>query len=116
MKLTADVLTMKLNGEKMSLYNMLFGQNPDADALLGVLGKTKEDFQRFRDIWLREDGYIEVYTRCGGGNREYYQSMFDEMSTHPWYDRDEDDDFDCTYASIYFKIPNELLTKSENAV
>ena len=33
------------------------------------------------------------------------EDVFDEMSTHPWYSHDEDDDFDCTYANIYFKVP-----------
>ena len=27
------------------------------------------------------------------------------MSTHPWYSHDADDDYDCTYANIYFKVP-----------
>ena len=88
----------------MSMYNMLFGMNPDADALLRLLGKTREDFGRFRDVYV-DNGYIIVHTRCGGGNRESYEEVFEEMSEHPWYTHDEDDDFDCTYADIYFKIP-----------
>ena len=90
----------------MSLYNMLFGTNPDSEQLLRLLGKTKSDFGRFRDVYV-EDNYIVVYTRNGGGNREDYEDVFDEMSEHPWYSHDEDDDFDCTYASIYFKIPED---------
>lgn len=89
----------------MSLYNMVFGMNPDSDKLLGLLGKTTGDFGRFRNVYM-EDGYIIVHTRCGGGNREDYQDVFDEMSTHPWYSHDADDDFDCTYANIYFKVPD----------
>jgi len=46
-----------------------------------------------------------VHTRNGGGNREDYEDVFDEMSEHPWYSHDEDDSFDCTYANIYFKVP-----------
>ena len=88
----------------MSLYNMLFGMNPDADKLLEILGKSAGDFGRFRNVYMT-DGYIVVHTRCGGGNREDYEDVFDEMSEHPWYSHDEDDDFDCTYADIYFKIP-----------
>ena len=34
----------------MSLYNMIFGMNPDSDKLLSLLGKTKSDFGRFRKI------------------------------------------------------------------
>ena len=83
----------------MSLYNMLFGMNSDADKILGFLGKTREDFGRFRNVYM-EDGYIVVHTRCGGGNREDYESVFDEMREHPWYSHDADEDFDCTYADI----------------
>jgi hypothetical protein len=88
----------------MSLYNMLFGMNPDTDKILSLLGKTREDFGRFRNVYL-EDGYIVVHTRNGGGNRESYEDVFDEMSEHPWYSHDADDDFDCTYANIFFKVP-----------
>lgn len=92
----------------MSLYNMLFGMNPDSDKLLSLLGKTQSDFGRFRDAYLM-DGNIVVHTRCGGGNREDYESVFEEMSAHPWYVNDEDDDYDCTYADIVFKVPDSLM-------
>jgi len=88
----------------MSMYNMLFGVNPDTDQLMEILGKTQGDFGRFRNVYM-EDGYIIVHTRNGGGNREDYEDVFDEMSEHPWYSHDEDDSFDCTYANIYFKVP-----------
>jgi hypothetical protein len=83
---------------------MLFGMNPDTDKILGFLGKTREDFGRFRNVYM-EDGYIVVFTRNGGGNRDDY---FPEWVTdHPWYSHDADDDFDCTYANIYFKVPDD---------
>ena len=91
----------------MSLYNMLFGMNPDSDMLLEMLGKTRADFGRFRDVYM-EDGYIIVHTRNGGGNREDYEGVFEEMSNHPWYSHDQDDDFDCTYANIFFKVPDNI--------
>jgi hypothetical protein len=78
--------------------------NPDSDKLLSLLGKTKADFGRFRNVYM-EDGCIVVHTRNGGGDREDYEDVFDEMSEHPWYSHDADDDFDYTYANIYFKIP-----------
>ena len=84
---------------------MVFGMNPDSDKLLGLLGKTTGDFGRFRNVYMA-DGYIIVHTRCGGGNREDYEDVFEEMSAHPWYSHDADDDFDCTYADIYFKVPD----------
>ena len=92
----------------MSMYNMLFGVNPDTDTLLSLLGKTTGDFGRFRNVYM-EDGYIVVHTRNGGGNREDYEDIFDEMSEHPWYSHDADDDFDCTYANIYFKVPEDKI-------
>ena len=92
----------------MSIYNAVFGVNPSADQLLTLLGKTSGDFGRFRDIYV-EDGFIVVHTRNGGGNREDYEDVFEEMSEHPWYSHDEDDDFDCTYANIYFKVPEDKL-------
>ena len=62
----------------MSLYNMVFGMNPDTDKLLKILGKTQGDFGRFRNVYM-EDGYIVVHTRNGGGNREDYEDVFEEM-------------------------------------
>lgn len=86
----------------MSLYNIVFGMNPDSDKLLELLGATREEFGRFRNVYM-EDGYIVVHTRCGGGNREdYFPSWVED---HPWYSHDEDGDFDNTYADIYFKVP-----------
>ena len=85
---------------------MVFGMNPDSNKLLEILGKTQGDFGRFRNVYM-EDGYIVVHTRNGGGNRDDYEDVFDEMSEHPWYSHDEDDSFDCTYANIYFKMPED---------
>lgn len=90
----------------MSMYNMLFGMNPDSDRLLALLGKTSGDFGRFRNVYM-DAGYIVVHTRNGGGNRDDYEAVFAEMALHPWYSHDEDDDYDCTYANIYFKVPED---------
>lgn len=87
-------------------YNMVFGQNKASDAILATLGLRRGDFGRFRDVFIAE-GEIAVYTRNGGGNREDYQEVFDTLSKHPCYLRNADDDFDCTYATIYFKFPEE---------
>jgi hypothetical protein len=86
----------------MSLYNLVFGMNPDADKLLALLDATQSDFGRFRNVYM-EDGYIVVHTRCGGNNREEYFPSW--VEDHPWYSHDEDGDFDNTYADIYFKVP-----------
>jgi hypothetical protein len=89
------------------MYNLLFGENNYSDALLKTLNLERDDFCRFRDVYLTEE-FVIVYTRCGGGNREYYQDVFNDMKEHPLFDHDEDDDFDSTYCSFYFKIPEVL--------
>lgn len=92
----------------MSMYNMVFGVSGAAPLLLGALGLTEEQCGRFRDCYLTEAGEIAVYTRNGGGNREAYQDVIDALARHPCYLRDEDDDFDSTYATIYFRVPETL--------
>lgn len=94
----------------MSLYNLLHGRNPFSGVLLKVLGIDQDDGKypsgRFRDIFLNEDATkILLYTRNGGGNRENYQYVFDALSKHPNYISDNDDYFDCTYATIEFSVP-----------
>lgn len=109
-----------------SMYNMLFGENPLSSAFLKILGLTKEKIPRYRDcFWTGQ--YIAVYTRTGGGNRAYYESLescrenypeyFDggkdeprgpwnsDLRNHPEYVKDEDDDNDTTYATFYFNLP-----------
>lgn len=109
----------------MSLYNMLFGVNAGAPLLLATLGLNVGDVPRFRDCYIEGDKIV-IYTRTGGGNRDYYDSeqscrdcypeYFEGADTPsgPWnsdlqeneyYLYDEDDDFDCTYASFYFRFP-----------
>lgn len=91
----------------MSLYNLLHGENANvADVALACLGLTRGDTGRYRDCWL-ENGKIVVHTRNGGGNRDDYADVFDELSAHPDYLGDSDDDFDCTYADITFRWPEQ---------
>ena len=103
------------------LYNVLFGQSKSAPVLLGVIGLEQGSFYRFRDCYLSEAGEIAVYTRGGGGNRECYCAngghphedgcvvpTQDALREHPCYLRDDDDEFDSTYATFYFKIPENL--------
>lgn len=98
----------------MSLYNLLFGVNQDADELLKMLDLTENDFGRFRDAYLNEEGTnIIVYTRCGGGNREDYEDVFSKMEKHPEYVTDYDDDFDCTYAYFVFNVPEKFKKQAK---
>lgn len=89
----------------MSMYHLIFGVNPSAQAILATLQLTPADVGRFRDCFVA-DGEIVVYTRNGGGNRPDYQPVFDRLRAHPDYLRDADDDFDATYATIYFRLPD----------
>ena len=99
----------------MSIYNKLFGVNQAAFVLLKILGIDRSRIPRFRDCFI-DDGMIVIHTRTGGGNREYYDEPNSENIEGPWnttmyenphFQRDEDDDFDSTYANFYFKFPDE---------
>lgn len=95
------------------MFNALFSENEYSDELLSFLSLTKEDVGRFRDCYLSKDGKaIIIYTRNGGGNREDYAYVFDNLSKHPNYIKDYDDDFDNTYASIEFSIPDEYKDRA----
>jgi len=108
----------------MGMYNMIFGVNPASDFLLALVDLTKAEVGRFRDCFVTADGKeIAVYTRNGGGNREHYDNDEEagpgcgctgciityRLPAHPYYLRDADDDFDCTYATVYFKVPEAAL-------
>ena len=88
----------------MSLYNLLFGQNPASDFILATLGLTSAEVGRFRDAFVTE-AKIAIYTRTGGGNREAYQDSNQFLQDHPLYLSDCDDEFDSTYATFYFGFP-----------
>ena len=106
----------------MSLYNMMFGNNPLAALTLEALQLTPGDIPRFRDAYFDADlDQLVIYTRTGGGNREFYgfrnhgydkgeyEGPFNEdLEAHSEYVRDEDDDFDETYAYFYFNIPESF--------
>lgn len=129
----------------MSLYNALHGVNPFAALLIGMAGVRFEEIPRFRDVFIAgEEGNrrIAIYTRTGGGNRTCYCNdpwyLKDAGRTEPWplgehrdgcyphmnrqlakkplYDWDEDDDFDSTYATFYFKVPTQYAEAVEDLV
>ena len=99
------------------MYNMLFGTNTLAGTLLDMLDLKIEDCGRFRDCYLDETGTkIIIYTRNGGENREEYECVFDELSKHKNCFTDYDDDFDCTYASIVFSVPEDYIEITKELV
>ena len=122
----------------MSLYNMLFGMNPLSDIYLAMVGLTRDSVGRFRDAYVEKHGdetksefdssnfcgwTLSVYTRNGGGNRTHWDKDDKEggpdctctgcvgtyrLPSHPLYLSDEDDDFDCTYATFHFQVPTQF--------
>lgn len=107
----------------MSFYNLVHGVNPHAAILLGMLGLTSTtQVPRFRDCYWNGE-YICLYTRTGGGNRAYYEAEASrrahadeadpdlsgpynaDLRQLPGFAWDEDDDFDPTYATFYFRPP-----------
>lgn len=117
----------------MSLYNLLYGTNVAAPVLMAALGIDESNVPRFRDCYLTKDKkYIAIHTRTGGGNRdmyehpvrsrenypEYYQEGKEsDWPTGPWnsdlrklpgFQYDKDDDYDETYATFYFDVPEHL--------
>lgn len=92
----------------MSLYNQLFDENKDATALLGMLSLTRNDFARYRDVWLNKNGtIITVLARIGGNNRKDYKQVFTNIRKNKYFIKDFDDNFDNTYAYLQFKIPEK---------
>ncbi len=100
----------------MSLYNMVHGENPNADKLLAMLGMAREEFGRFRDAYLNGDGTeIIVYTRIGGDNRDYYDKVFEDMENSDYYIQDYDDEYDETYCYFRFDVPKKYLKETKGA-
>lgn len=99
----------------MSLYNMLNGVNPATFVILPMLGEKHPDqYPRFRDCFI--DGEeIHIYTRVGGGNRNCGFGE-EELQAHPNYLRDEDDDFDSTYATYIFSVPEQWKSDFDKIV
>lgn len=102
----------------MSLYNMLFGQNPLSGVLLKITGLNPSEIPRFRDAYLEGDQVV-VYTRTGGGNDECYCDTEDGHEEGCYFQANrqleakenfvsmEYDDFDSTYAYFRFHVLHE---------
>jgi len=91
-------------------------KNVNSEQILKAIGIKEEDIPRLRGVGI-DDGKILIHTRTGGGNREGYEEQNNELTQNKYYISDEDDDFDCTYANFWFRIPEELtdeLLKLEN--
>lgn len=89
----------------MSLYNMMCGFNPACIWVMPMLGRKQNEWPRFRDCFVR-DGMIEIYTRVGGNNRGCGYGE-EELYKDPNFVRTYDDDFDNTYATYVFRVPEK---------
>jgi hypothetical protein len=86
---------------------MINGVNPATFFILPMLGgKHPDNLPRFRDCFVKNDE-IHIYTRVGGGNRNC-EFGEEELQSHQNYLRDFDDDYDSTYATYVFSVPDEF--------
>lgn len=97
-----------------SLYAMIFGDGSRGHPLLAHLGfGSLGELGRYRDAWIEQspdgDPWIAVYTRLGGANREDYAEVIRGLRTNPHYLLDRDGTFDDTYATFYFRPPEDLV-------
>ena len=91
----------------MSLYNALMGFNPACIIVMPMLGRKQEDYPRFRDCFVSEDKkHIEIYTRVGGNNRGCGYGE-EELYKDPLFVSTEDDEYDNTYATYTFNVPEK---------
>lgn len=97
----------------MSLYNNVCPECPLSGVVVGIVMRIKQiKIDRPRDAYvvLAGDGVeLALYTRCGGNNREGHADMYAAARAHPAYLRDEDDTFDSTFSTLYFRCPEPLV-------
>lgn len=98
------------------MYNIALSDGHESERA-SIFLKTLLDLDlrqvgRFRDTWLELDEQgeprIALYTRNGGGNRPDYTKQTAFLQGHPEYLFDRDDTFDSTYATYYFKVPQDF--------
>ena len=89
------------------LYNAIMGYSSACVYFLPMLDRKPEDYPRFRDCFLSDDSKrIVIYTRVGGGNRGCGFGE-DKLYKDPNYVTTYDDDFDNTYGSYEFNVPEK---------
>ena len=91
----------------MSLYNMMMGFNPACVVIMPMLGRKQNEYPRFRDCFVTEEGNIAIYTRVGGDNRDCgygEEKLYEDENFITTYD---DDEYDNTYGTYEFKVPEK---------
>jgi hypothetical protein len=119
----------------MSLYNRIFGYNPFAFELLGVIGIEQPNIiPRFRDCFVDVENRLVIFTRTGGSNRPYYEDEESARLTDPdwlslarlpsgflWnaglrafasYIEDVDDKLDRTFALFRYATPEHFKDRA----
>lgn len=83
----------------------LYAIKPANLIVMPMLGRKQEEYPRFRGCFI-EDGKIAIYTRVGGGNRGCGYGE-EELYKDPNFVSTYDDDFDSTYATYLFNVPEK---------
>lgn len=90
----------------MSLYHMLMGFNPACVAIMPMLGRKQNEYPRFRDCYVTDEGNIAIYTRVGGGNRDCGYGE-EELYKDENFITTYDDEYDSTYGTYEFRVPEK---------
>lgn len=89
------------------IYNTINGYNPACIVFMPMLGRKQVEWPRFRDCFLTDDEKrIAIYTRVGGPNRGCgfgEEKLYDD----PLFVKTYDDEFDHTYATYEFNVPEK---------
>ena len=93
----------------MSLYNMMMGFNPACVVIMPMLGRKQDEYPRFRDCFVTDEGNIAIYTRVGGGNRDCGYGE-DELYKDENFITTYDDEYDNTYGTYEFRVPEKWKT------
>ncbi len=90
----------------MSLYNMINGFSPACLLIMPMLGRKQNEWPRFRGCFVTRGNNIAIYTRVGGGNRGcgYGEA---ELYNDPNFITTYDDEYDSTYATYEFSVPEK---------
>lgn len=97
------------------MYETICNINPDAKMILNLIGidpKFLLEEARLRDVYLSKDKTrVVIFTRIGGNNRSYHFPAITKLRNFKGYITDYDDEFDNTYASFEYQIPQEKLPR-----
>lgn len=98
----------------MSLYTQIFGENENADKILDLIDINRENFGRYRDCWLNPEGTVAtVLSKVGGGNRQNYEYIYENLKLHIRYINYKEDPKDSTYVYFNFSIPDGKIGEAK---